>query len=177
MAEPRPALRLREFGAGDGPLRGQLARPEVAGEWDSFDDPPEEMLTAPSYGGRALVIELAGGTAAGVVSFIRVPYGPNARSLAYRIGVTVLPAYRNRGIGAAAQRRLAEELLAGSDANRVEADTDIGNLPEQRALERAGFTREGVIRGAQWRRGQWHDRVLYSLLRADCQLPPASRCG
>jgi RimJ/RimL family protein N-acetyltransferase len=167
-----PALRLREFGPADGSLRGQLSRPEVAGEWDSFDDPPEEMLTAPAYGGRALVIELADGTAAGMVSFIRVPYGPNARSLAYRIGITVLPAHRNRGIGSAAQRLLASQLLAGQllagpGANRVEADTDIGNLPEQRALERAGFTREGLVRGAQWRRGKWHDRVLYSLLRSD----------
>jgi RimJ/RimL family protein N-acetyltransferase len=162
-----PDLRLREFGPGDEALRGQLSLPGTAGEWDSFDDPPEQMLSGPTYGGRSLVIELADGTAAGTVSFIRVPYGPNARSLAYRIGITVLPAHRNQGVGAAAQRLLAEQLLAGSDANRVEADTDVGNLPEQRALERAGFTREGVIRGAQWRRGQWHDRVLYSRLRSD----------
>ncbi|MEP7024113.1 MAG: GNAT family protein [Actinomycetota bacterium] len=82
-------------------------------------------------------------------------------------GGTVLPAWRNRGIGAAAQRLLAEQLFGQSDANRVEADTDFGNLPEPRALERAGFTREGVVRGAQWRHGQWHDRVLYGWLRSD----------
>ena len=41
------------------------------------------------------------------------------------------------------------------------------NLAEQRALERAGFTREGVLRHAQFRDGGFHDMVLYSRLRDD----------
>jgi RimJ/RimL family protein N-acetyltransferase len=160
-------LRLRPLGGRDRALSERVSQPEVAGEWDSFDDPPDEMLPSARFAGSTLVIELADGTAAGVVSSIRVPYGPNARSLAYRIGITVLPEPRNRGIGAAAQRLLADRLLSQPDVNRVEADTDVGNIPEQRALERAGFTREGVVRGAQWRRGGWHDRVLYGRLRSD----------
>ena len=52
---------------------------------------------------------------------------------------------------------------------RVEASTDITNLAEQRALEKAGFTREGVLRKAQWRAGDWHDLVVYSLLRGEEQ--------
>lgn len=47
------------------------------------------------------------------------------------------------------------------------AGTDIDNLPEQRSLEKAGFTRKGVLRGAQWRAGQWRDEVLYSRLRGE----------
>jgi hypothetical protein len=50
-----PDLRLREFGPGDEALRGQLSLPETAGEWDSFDDPPAQMLSGPTYGGRLLV--------------------------------------------------------------------------------------------------------------------------
>ena len=41
------------------------------------------------------------------------------------------------------------------------------NLAEQRALERAGFTREGVLRQAQFRDGGFRDMVLYSRLRGD----------
>ena len=41
------------------------------------------------------------------------------------------------------------------------------NLAEQRALERAGFTREGVLRHAQFRGGGFHDLVIYSRLRGD----------
>jgi RimJ/RimL family protein N-acetyltransferase len=50
---------------------------------------------------------------------------------------------------------------------RLEASTDVGNLAEQRALERAGFTSEGTLRHAQFRDGEFHDMVLYSRLRGD----------
>ncbi|NTW42213.1 MAG: GNAT family N-acetyltransferase [Cellulomonadaceae bacterium] len=45
--------------------------------------------------------------------------------------------------------------------------TDVGNVAEQQALGAAGFQREGVIRGGRWRAGQWHDQVLYSVLRTE----------
>jgi RimJ/RimL family protein N-acetyltransferase len=51
--------------------------------------------------------------------------------------------------------------------NRVEAHTDAGNVAEQRALEAAGFTREGLIRGPQWRGGAYRDGFLYAVLRGD----------
>ena len=41
------------------------------------------------------------------------------------------------------------------------------NVAEQRALDKAGFTREGVLRHAQWRAGAFHDVVLFSRLRGD----------
>jgi RimJ/RimL family protein N-acetyltransferase len=43
--------------------------------------------------------------------------------------------------------------------------TDVENIPEQHALEKAGFSREGVLRGAQFRGGAWHDIVVYALVR------------
>ena len=162
-----PALRLRSFRDTDAALRVELGRPEVTGEWDSFDDPPEAMLSDAHYGGGGKIAELLDGTAIGSVSWIQIPYGPNQRSLAWSIGIVVLVEYRGRHYGASAQRLLAEELFERSDANRVQADTDVENLAEQRSLEYAGFTRDGVIRGAQWRRRAWHDRVIYGLLRGD----------
>ncbi|WP_199509482.1 GNAT family N-acetyltransferase [Nucisporomicrobium flavum] len=41
------------------------------------------------------------------------------------------------------------------------------NLAAQRVLEKAGVQREGVARHAQFRRGTWHDMVVYSRLRGD----------
>jgi RimJ/RimL family protein N-acetyltransferase len=66
---------------------------------------------------------------------------------------------------------LADHLFATTPSNRVEADTDVANVAEQRALERAGFRREGVLLGAQYRRGLWYDLVGYARLRGD---PPAT---
>ncbi len=71
------------------------------------------------------------------------------------------------GFGGIAQRLLADYLFEQTDAHRVEAQTDVDNLPEQRALEKAGFTREGIARGSQFRAGAYHDLVTYARLRSD----------
>jgi RimJ/RimL family protein N-acetyltransferase len=67
------------------------------------------------------------------------------------------------GIGAVAQRLLAEELhLRG--VVRVEASTDVENTPEQRSLARAGFEHEGTLRRAQARKDGRHDLQVWSHL-------------
>ena len=50
---------------------------------------------------------------------------------------------------------------------RIEAHTDVENIAEQRALEKAGFTREGVLRGVVFRDGRWRDSLSYAVLRDD----------
>jgi RimJ/RimL family protein N-acetyltransferase len=103
----------------------------------------------------------------GAVQWHVVAYGPNRGSRALNLGIALTPSARGRGIGSRAQRLLADYLFAQTTTHRVEASTDITNLGEQRALEAAGFTREGVLRGAQFRRGHWHDLVSYARLRTD----------
>jgi RimJ/RimL family protein N-acetyltransferase len=78
--------------------------------------------------------------------------------------------FRGRGYGTAAQRLLVRYLFAHTQVNRVEATTEITNLAEQRALEKAGFTREGVMRGTTFRQGRWHDQIIYSVLRDEVKL-------
>ena len=62
---------------------------------------------------------------------------------------------------------MAQLLFRLFDIERVEASTDVENIAEQRSLEKAGFTREGVQRRAQFRAGAYHDLVSYSILRED----------
>lgn len=107
------------------------------------------------------------GQVAGEVSWHWRGWGPNAGSRCAMIGIWVRAEHRGRGLGSAAQRRVAELFFTHTTVNRVEAHTDVDNVGEQRALERAGFTREGVTRGAQWRDGAYRDGVLYAVLRAD----------
>jgi RimJ/RimL family protein N-acetyltransferase len=109
----------------------------------------------------------------GALQWHSVQYGPNAGSQALSLGISVEPGVRGRGVGSLAQRLLADYLFAHTPVHRVEASTDVTNIAEQTALERAGFSREGVLRGAQFRRGDWHDMVMYSKLRADVYPPPA----
>ena len=114
-----------------------------------------------------LLVELDGGTLAGDVSYHAVHHGPNPGSQAFNVGIALVPEHRGRGHGTEAQRQLAAYLFAHTTVERVEASTDVDNLAEQRALERAGFTREGVLRHAQLRDGGYHDMVLYGRLRDD----------
>ncbi|HEU5013835.1 MAG TPA: GNAT family protein [Roseiflexaceae bacterium] len=114
-----------------------------------------------------LLIVLTAGDVVGSMSYHQVRYGPNSASVAYNIGLSILPEQRGKGYGTEAQRALARYLFDTFPIARVEAETDITNIPEQRALEKAGFTREGVLRKAQWRAGAWHDLVVYSTLRGE----------
>ncbi len=143
------------------PVDGE-PRPDSSSEWDDwgpFERNPHFEVW------RLLVV--ADGEVAGEVTWHREMYGPNAGSQVFNIGIGLVGAFRGRGIGAVAQRMLAEHLFATTSVHRVEASTDVRNVAEQRSLEKAGFTREGVLRGAQFRSGGWHDLVSYAVLRTD----------
>ncbi|WP_149258505.1 GNAT family N-acetyltransferase [Actinomadura sp. K4S16] len=101
----------------------------------------------------------------GIVSYRRLAAA--GRAWCWSIGISLLPEARGHGAGSRAQRLLAEYLFAHTTAHRVQAETETGNLAEQRALEKAGFTREGVMREWGFRDGRYRDEVLYSLLRSD----------
>jgi RimJ/RimL family protein N-acetyltransferase len=121
----------------------------------------------PHPGGGRLVVADGMDDPLGTVSWHPVLHGPTAGSVAWDIGISLRPFAQGLGHGARAQRMLVTYLFATTPAHRVQASTDVLNLSEQRALERAGFGREGVARGAQWRGGRWHDLVLYARLRGD----------
>jgi RimJ/RimL family protein N-acetyltransferase len=55
---------------------------------------------------------------------------------------------------------------------RVEAQSDIANTVEHQSLVRAGFVREGVLRGAQWRADGRHDLVSFSCLPGEPTIVP-----
>ena len=116
--------------------------------------------------GGVLAVDLAG-TVIGDVSWRVMPYGPPPMSNSFNIGIRIRPDHQGSGHGTAAQIALADYLFGVYPVNRIEASTDVTNRAEQRSLEKAGFTREGVLRGAQWRAGSWHDLVGFSRLRDD----------
>ena len=148
--------------------------PEVQSHFNWFGYPPpgflrrrfeENGMLGDEYG--HLLVELLDGTLVGDVGYHAVKHGPGGGSVAYNIGITLLPEHRGQGLGAEAQRLLADYLFAHTRVERIEAGTDVENVAEQRALEKAGFTREGVLRSAQFRDGGFHDMVLYSRLRGE----------
>lgn len=184
MAAPeRPVERvgqrilLREPTLEDAPVvdawRGD---PDMLGEFNDFGLPPGKPLAENlAHGkrmvgperGQLLVVRRSDGVPIGDVSWHTVSYGPGERSRALNMGVALIPDGRGQGFGTEAQRLLVEVLFELYDIERIEASTDVDNVAEQRSLEKAGFTREGVLRRAQFRAGAHHDLVSYSIVRQD----------
>ena len=169
-------VRLRDVAIEDADLLDAWADdPDVRTEFNAFDMPRspvdrEALARGPfrnERNGELIVERLEDGQPVGSVSWHRVAYGPNLGSAAWNIGISLAPPARGRGLGSEAQRLLADYLFATTDVGRVEASTDVENIAEQRSLERAGFVREGLLRGAQERGGIKHDLVNYARLRTD----------
>lgn len=88
------------------------------------------------------------------------------------VGFWLLPAARGRGIAARALR-LAFAWARQLGFERVYGQTDVANVPAQRALEAAGFTREGVLRGFAPHPEGRRDYVGYARLATDAgDAPP-----
>lgn len=158
----RDGIALAEPGPGD------REKFYIAGAGDFAIDPDDRpRVTGPTRSFLLSVLDMVTGELLGGVSWHAVDYGGTVSSSAWNIGIGLLPEARGRGVGTLAQRLLVEHLLATTELDRIEASTDVANLPEQRALEKAGFRREGILRGAQLRGGLRRDLVHYGLVRED----------
>jgi RimJ/RimL family protein N-acetyltransferase len=103
--------------------------------------------------------------AGGVVGSIGItPHG----DAVHEIGYWTRAEARGRGYMSRALALLARRALADGAA-RVYLRADPENVASCRVAERAGFTREGVLRSAHWngRLGRRQDWAIYSLLPGD----------
>lgn len=172
MALPAAEVTLRPFREEEvAVIEDFLADPTQTGEFQWFgwrDTSPfrrrwTQNRLLDDESGMLLVI--AAGQVSGFVSWRRFEVGYG--SWHWRIGIALLPPARGRGVGTRSQQLLADYLFRISPAHRIEAGTDVENIAEQRALEKAGFRREGILRGLIFRDGAWRDEMLYSRLRSD----------
>jgi ribosomal-protein-alanine N-acetyltransferase len=167
-------LILRPFNEGDLPFLERLSTdPDALGpyEWAGFTDARSRRRRFDSDGyvsaqSTALAVVLPDQTVAGIASWEANTRGGPIGGC-YEIGLALLPEHRGRGLGTEAQRLLVRHLFRFTLAHRLEAQTDAENVAEQAALERIGFTREGVLRGVRFRHGIWRDMMLYALLRGE----------
>jgi RimJ/RimL family protein N-acetyltransferase len=83
------------------------------------------------------------------------------------IGYWVATEARRRGVGSRATRMLAEWAVAALELERIELLAHPDNEASQRLAERAGFTREGLLRRYRRRHGVREDLVMFSLLAED----------
>jgi RimJ/RimL family protein N-acetyltransferase len=87
----------------------------------------------------------------------------DAKRSVIEIGYWLYPRARGCGVATKVARTLAEYAFT-LGLQRVAAYVEVGNVPSERVLERAGFTREGVIRSLPISEGRRVDKTLFSLL-------------
>jgi RimJ/RimL family protein N-acetyltransferase len=172
QAEAARPVRLRAFTEADLPFLDRLCTdPDALGEfeWPGLIDPRthrrrwerDGYISADS---AAVAVVRPDDTVVGMATWkLRgVPAG-----VTYEIGIVVLPEHRGQGLGTAAQKALVEYLLDHTTAHRIEALTNEGNVGEQKALERLGFQREGLMRERSFLRGRYVGVLVYALFRSD----------
>ena len=153
-------------------FRRFLTEPGLIGlDWNGFCDAgaPARRFAADGYlgddDGRLIVDLEAEQATAGLLSYRWGQYGAAGKYV--EIGIALLPEWRGRGIGWRAQAMLCDYLFHHTPVHRIQAGTHPENIAEQKSLEKAGFRLEGVVRGAEFRAGQWRDGYLYGRLRDD----------
>ncbi|MEV0567280.1 GNAT family protein [Dactylosporangium sp. NPDC050588] len=167
------AIRLRPVTESDLAMFHRFAtEPGLIGlDWSGYRDPhaADRRFALDGYlgpgSGRLMVEADPDGVAAGFVSYVAGKYsGPIGY---WEIGIALLPQWRGRGLGWRAQAMLCDHLFAHSPVQRIQAGTHPENIAEQKSLEKAGFTLDGIVRACEFRAGRWHDGYLYSRLRTD----------
>jgi RimJ/RimL family protein N-acetyltransferase len=101
-------------------------------------------------------------------------WDPDNHSCNFRIAIG--PAGRNRGLGSEAIRLIVDYVFEHLPINRIGLDVFDFNPRAIHVYERAGFTREGVLRAALYWDSEYHDSILMSILRDEWAARRASRC-
>ena len=94
---------------------------------------------------------------------------PNKQHKFYNLGYWIRVSKQNRGVASDAARILAKTAFKDLPLNRIEILTAIENIPSQKAAEKSGATREGILRKRLIIGNNIHDAVIFSFVREDFQ--------
>jgi RimJ/RimL family protein N-acetyltransferase len=119
--------------------------------------------------GEATAFAIADAADDRLLGSIDVRRGTDGRAtIGYLVGATA----RGRGVASRATRLLSRWALAQWGVARLEIHVRPDNPASQRVAERAGFTREAVLRSYLELRGRRYDSVVFSLLPDDVGSAP-----
>lgn len=165
-----PTIRLEPLAPGHIPGLWPHAHPDLFRhtlEWprnpslEAFGDWVHAAITAPGCLAYAIVIA-ATGEAVGMTGYMDIR--PQHRAL--EIGRTWISfSHQGSRVNPESKYLLFQHAFETLGAVRVQLKTDLNNLHSQRAIEKLGATREGVLRRYQTRgNGTVRDTVMYSVI-------------
>lgn len=109
----------------------------------------------------SFAIEVAGSAIGG----ISLHLGGDIERIGAEIGYWIGEEFWGRGIITAAIRLVTEHAFADRALERVFAVPFVSNVASRRALEKAGYIREGLMRRSAIKDGQVMDQYLYARVR------------
>jgi RimJ/RimL family protein N-acetyltransferase len=125
---------------------------------------PPPRRWASSTGAEFVIADAADAGPLGLVSLRIAERDPGLAA----VGYWLRPEARGRGAATVAVQLIARWAFDELGVERLELTTAPENVTSQRVAERAGFTREGVLRGLQaTKHSGRQDTVMFSLLPAD----------
>lgn len=89
------------------------------------------------------------------------------RDLSAEIGYDLSKAHWGKGIMTEAVKAVIRYGFEQMNLNRIEATVDSENSRSIKLLEGLGFRREGLLREKYYYKEQFHDELIYSLLKRD----------
>jgi RimJ/RimL family protein N-acetyltransferase len=87
------------------------------------------------------------------------------------VGYFVVLDERKKGYATEAIMIMVDYLFLSKDIERIQAKADPENIASCKALEKAGFKREGILRKTFFSRGKWKDDCMFSILREEWKEP------
>ena len=111
------------------------------------------------------VVELANDELAGEALLWNIDY----HNRAAHIGMSLRPAFRERGLGTDVVRVLCYYGFRVRGFHKLQIETLARNTPMIQAAVRVGFVEEGVLRDSAWVDGSFADEVILGLLAPNWQ--------
>ena len=87
------------------------------------------------------------------------------------IGYNIVPNEQNKGYAGEAIQIIVDYLFLSKDIVRIQAKAGAENIKSWKALEKAGFKREGILRRTFYCRGKWRNDSIYSIIREEWKEP------
>ena len=151
------------------------ATPRRSGDWTTSRSPRIDSATAfPGHRssggtGSGTPFVIADATDDRPLGLLNLQFGVDEEVAG--LAVSVFPQARGRGVASRALRLGATWGLRELGLCRVFAEAAVDNPASIRAIEKAGFQREGILRAHCKTHGQRHDCVMFSLLPQDIDHP------
>lgn len=106
------------------------------------------------------------GQIAGSIGYLYIDWNARKTEIGYWLGNDFV----GRGLTTMACRQFISHAFNDLRLEKIEINVASGNSKSRAVPERIGFKQEGIIRNYEFLNGEYHDRIVYGLLKEEWKL-------